>query len=409
MTMELLAPAGDLEKLKIAIDYGADAVYCAGESFGLRTASKNFTKDHLACGVEYAHKLNKKVYLTLNIFAHNEDIIRLEEYLLQIKKIPFDAFIVSDPGVMLILRKERPDAVVHLSTQANTTNFAAAKYWYEQGIKRIVLARELSLEEIKELRERTPKDLELEVFVHGAMCISYSGRCLLSNYMTGRDANRGECAHPCRWNYALMEEERPGEYFPISEDERGTYIFNSKDLSMIRYIPQLAAAGVTSLKIEGRVKSSFYVATVVGAYRQALDAFNLNKDKYVFDDIWEEELGKVSHRHFTTGFYFGKPSEEGQNYESSRYIREYSFLGVIKSYDSTTGMAVVEQRNKMELGDEIEVFGPGGEMFSQKIEIMLSDEGEEIESAPHAQQIVKIHMVRPVKEKFLIRKQKCML
>ncbi|MGI6751046.1 MAG: peptidase U32 family protein [Anaerovoracaceae bacterium] len=407
--MELLAPAGDMEKLKIAIDYGADAVYCAGPMFGLRTASKNFSNHQLEEGVRYAHERGKKVYLTMNIFAHNEDIDKLKGYLEEIKDIPLDAFIVSDPGVIHLLQDMYPDAVIHLSTQANTTNYASANFWYGQGVKRIILARELSLDEIKVISEKTPEDMELEAFVHGAMCISYSGRCLLSNYMIGRDANRGECAHPCRWKYALVEEERPGEYFPVTEDERGTYIFNSKDLCMIHHIPQMAQAGITSLKIEGRVKSSFYVATVVSSYRRALDAYYLGDDLDEYAGKLEQELRKVSHRQFSTGFYFGRPDERGQNYETSQYNREYTFLGIIESYDPVTKMAVIEQRNKMEIGDEIEVFGPEGDIFTQKIVTMLDNRGLKIESAPHPQQIISMPMIKPVKAKYLLRKQKNML
>ena len=271
--IELLAPAGDLEKLKIAVDYGADAVYCGGERFGLRSGSRNFTTEQLAEGLSYAHSRGRKLYLTLNIFAHNEDIESFEAYMDEIKELPFDAFLISDPGIFQWMKENRPQAELHLSTQANTTNKLSALYWHRQGIKRIVLARELSLTEIAEIRRETPDTLELEAFVHGAMCISYSGRCLLSNYMAGRDANRGECAHPCRWHYSVVEDQRPGEYYPVIEDERGTYIFNSKDLCMIRYIPELAAAGLDSLKIEGRIKSIFYVAAVTGAYRKAIDAY----------------------------------------------------------------------------------------------------------------------------------------
>ena len=404
--IELLAPAGDLEKLKIAIDYGADAVYFGGEMFGLRSAAKNFTVDDIKIGVEYAHSKGKKVHMTMNIFAHNEDIGHLEDYLNKIKDIPIDAFLVSDPGVMTVIRGILPDKEIHLSTQANMTNYKTAEFWYRQGVKRIVLARELTFTEIRELRNRLPEDLELEAFVHGAMCISYSGRCLLSNFMIERDANRGECAHPCRWKYHLVEEQRPGEYFPVEEDDRGTYIMNSRDLCMIENLPDLIQAGLSSIKIEGRMKSIFYVATIIGAYRRAIDAYYADSEGYVFNPEWLSELKKVSHREFTTGFYYNKPTNKDQNYRTSAYTRDYSFVGIVKSYDPSAGIAVVEQRNKMCLGDEIEVFGPDTDYFTQRIEYMTDEEGQPIEAAPHPQQIVRIRMDHPVSEKFMLRKQK---
>lgn len=404
--IELLAPAGDLEKLKIAVDYGADAVYFGGEMFGLRSGAKNFNEGEIKEGVEYAHARGKKVYMTVNIFAHNEDISELENYLQIIKNIPIDAFIVSDPGILMMIRASIPEAEIHLSTQANMTNYKTAEFWRKQGVKRIVLARELTFKEIRELREKLPEDLELESFIQGAMCISYSGRCLLSNFMIERDANRGECAHPCRWKYHLVEEQRPGEYFPVEEDERGTYILNSRDLCMIEHIPDLIGAGLNSLKIEGRMKSIFYVATVVGAYRRAIDAYCADPEGYVFNPEWLKELKKVSHREFTTGFYYNQPTNKDQNYQTSAYTRDYTFVGLVKSYDPETGIAVVEQRNKMRLGDEIEVFGPHTDYFTQKIEMLLDEENQPLEAAPHPQQIVKIRMNQPVAEKFMLRKQK---
>lgn len=404
--IELLAPAGDLEKLKIAIDYGADAVYFGGEMFGLRAGAKNFSIDDIIEGVNYVHERGKKAYLTVNVFAHNEDIIELSNFLNNIKSIPIDAFIVSDPGIVLMIQEHIPNVEIHLSTQANTTNFKTAEFWHKQGIKRIVLARELTLTEIKELRSRLPVTLEFEAFIQGAMCISYSGRCLLSNFMIERDANRGECAHPCRWKYSLVEEKRPGEYYPVSEDERGTYILNSRDLCMIEHIPDIVESGISSAKIEGRMKSIFYVATIVSAYRKAIDAYYADPEGYVFNPEWLSELKKVSHREFTTGFYYDKPTNKDQNYLTSAYTRDYSFVGIVKSYDKETGFAVVEQRNKMNLGDKIEVFGPFSDYFSQKIEILLDEENNPIESAPHPQQIIKIKMKHPVFEKFMLRKQK---
>lgn len=404
--LELLAPAGDLEKLKIAVDYGADAVYFGGEMFSLRAGAGNLTVDEIREGVEYAHAKGVKCHMTFNIFAHNEDIKPLKDYLETIKDIPVDAFIVSDPGVMSLIKEIIPHAELHLSTQANMTNYVTANFWHQMGVKRLVLARELTMNEIREVRDNIPEEMELESFVQGAMCISYSGRCLLSNFMIDRDANRGQCAHPCRWKYKLVEEQRPGEYFPVEEDNRGTYILNSKDLCMLEHIPELIEAGISSAKIEGRMKSVFYVATIVSAYRRAIDAYYADPENYVYDPNWMTELMKASHREFTTGFYFDKPTNEDQNYQTSAYTRDYSFIGMVRSYDPETGMAIVEQRNKMVVGDEIEVFGPGVDFFSQKLEILLDEEGEPIEAAPHPQQIVQIKMDQPVAEKFILRKRK---
>ncbi len=404
--IELLAPAGDLEKLKTAVDYGADAVYFGGELFSLRAGAGNLTIPQMEEGIQYAHAKNVRCYLALNIFAHNEDIPPLEDYLLKIKRLDIDAFIVSDPGIISLIKEIIPQGEIHISTQANMTNYRTAQFWYQQGVRRIVLARELTFEEIRELREKLPEDMELEAFVQGAMCISYSGRCLLSNFMIERDANRGQCAHPCRWKYALVEEQRPGEYYPIEEDKRGTYILNSRDLCMIRHIPELVQAGIASAKIEGRMKSSFYVATIVSAYRKAIDTYYKDPENYVFQESWMEELKKVSHREFTTGFYFNRPTNKDQNYQTSAYTREYTFIGVVKSYDPNTKMAVVEQRNKMSVGEEIEVFGPYTDCFSQKLEVLLDEDGNPLESAPHPQQILQIKMDQPVKENFMLRKRK---
>ncbi|RKD34603.1 peptidase U32 family protein [Thermohalobacter berrensis] len=401
---ELLAPAGNLEKLKMAIIYGADAVYIGGKKFGLRASAKNFTIDQMKEGLKFAHERGKKVYVTLNIIPHNEDLNDLPEYVKELDELGVDAVIISDPGVLSIVKENAPNLEIHLSTQANTTNYKSAKFWYNQGIKRIITARELSLNEIKEIIAKTPEDLEVEAFVHGAMCISYSGRCLLSNYMAHRDANRGECAHPCRWKYFLMEEKRPGEYFPVVEDERGTYIFNSKDLCMLKHIPQLIEAGISSFKIEGRMKSAYYVATVVRAYRMVIDEYLDNSNNYVYNDIWLEEIKKASHRDFTTGFYFGKPKETEQVYTSSSYIRTYDFTGLILDYNNETSIATVEQRNRMFVGDDIEIFGPNREHFSQKIEQMWDEKGNEIDVAPHPQQIIKIKTVKPVRPWDIIRK-----
>lgn len=404
--IELLAPAGDLEKLKIAIEYGADAVYFGGEMFSLRSGAGNLTVDEIREGVRYAHDRNVRCHMALNIYAHNDDIEPLKEYLEQIADIPIDAFIVSDPAVMQLLKAKIQDAEIHLSTQANTTNYVTANYWAKQGIRRLVLARELTLSEIKCIRDNLPPETELECFIHGAMCISYSGRCLLSNFMTDRDANRGECAHPCRYKYRIEEEKRPGEYWPIDEDDRGTYIFNSKDLCMIEHLPELIDTGVTSLKIEGRMKSVFYVAHVVNAYRKAIDAYCSDPKKYIFKPEWFTEMCKASHREFTTGFYFSRPTHKDQNYLTSAYTRDYSFTGIVRSYDADTGLATVEQRNKMDVGDTIEIFGPGDNLFTQKLEYMTDSDGTPICSAPHPQQILKIKTTQPVAANFILRKEK---
>lgn len=406
--MELLAPAGDLEKLKIAVVYGADAVYFGGEMFSLRAGAGNMTLDEMKEGVEFAHSHGVKCYLTINIFAHNEDIEPLTAYLNQLKTLNMgiDAFIVSDPGIVDLIQEILPDAEIHLSTQANMTNYRTANFWYKMGVKRLVLARELTFDEIHQIRENIPEDMELESFVHGAMCISYSGRCLLSNFMIERDANRGACAHPCRWKYALVEEQRPGEYYPVEEDSRGTYILNSRDLCMIEHIPELAEAGIVSAKIEGRMKSIFYVACLVSAYRKAIDAYYADPENYQFQPEWMSEMTKASHREFTTGFYFHQPTNLDQNYQTSAYTRDYSFTGLVKSYDEETGFAVVEQRNKMVIGDEIEVMGPFTDYFTMKLTEMYNEEGEPITSAPHPQQIIRIKMDRPVGPNFMLRKKR---
>lgn len=404
--LELLAPAGDLEKLKIAVEYGADAVYFGGEMFSLRAGAGNLTIEEIEEGVEYAHARGVKCHMAMNVFAHNEDIAPLESYLNKIKHIPIDAFIVSDPGVISVLKSVIPDAELHISTQANMTNYMTANFWYNNGVKRLVLARELTLDEIHEIRAKIPEDMELESFVHGAMCISYSGRCLLSNFMIDRDANRGMCAHPCRWKYKLVEEKRPGEYYPIEEDNRGTYIMNSKDLCMLDHLPDLVNAGISSAKIEGRMKSVFYVATVVSAYRKAIDAYYDDPEHYKFDPKWYEDMLKASHREFTTGFYYNKPTNEDQNYQTSAYTREYSFIGKVLEYDDDTCIAKVEQRNKMCVGDTIEVFGPGIDFFEQKLEVLLNEDKEPIDSAPHPQQILYIKMKEQVKANYILRKKK---
>lgn len=404
--IELLAPAGDLEKLKFAIDYGADAVYFGGEMFSLRAGAGNLTIDEIKEGVQYCHDRGKKAHMALNVYAHNEDIEPLREYLHKIKDIKIDAFIISDPGIIMLVKEIIPRAEIHLSTQANTTNYLTARFWYEQGVKRIVTARELTFNELIEMRKNIPAGMEMESFVQGAMCISYSGRCLLSNYMIERDANRGQCAHPCRWKYKLVEEKRPGEYYPVEEDSRGTYILNSRDLCMIEHIPQFIDAGICSFKIEGRMKSIFYVANIVRAYRYAIDSYMADPENYEFKEEWLKDLKMASHREFTTGFYFDKPTNKDQNYQTSAYTRDYSFTGIVLEYDKETGIAVVEQRNKMNIGDTIEVFGPDCEGFEFKLEYMHNEEDEPIESAPHPQQILRIKFPQEVKLNYMLCKKK---
>ncbi|MCL6639559.1 MAG: U32 family peptidase, partial [Firmicutes bacterium] len=385
---ELLAPAGDLEKLKVAVTYGADAVYFGGRHFSLRAGAANFDGETMLEGVRFAHEHGAKAYVAVNIFARNTDLAVLPGYIENIAASGADGVIVSDPGLIDLIVKRHPGLPVHLSTQANTTNWAAARFWSERGVKRIVLARELSLEEIREVRARV--SIELEAFVHGAMCISYSGRCLLSSYFTGRDANLGDCAQSCRWRYALVEEKRPGVYLPLEEDAKGTYILSSRDLCLIGHIPALAAAGLDSLKIEGRMKSVHYVATVVKAYRNALDAFYSNPARYRFNPAWLEEIHKVSHREYTTGFFFGNPGGEGQHYGGSIYRRRYTFVGIVREYDGETGLAKVEQRNHFSAGDEVEVLTPAGEPFIHKVELIYDQDMVRRDSAPHPQQILYI-------------------
>ena len=403
--VELLAPAGDLEKLKMAIIYGADAVYIGGEKFGLRAASKNFTEDEMIEGINYAHNLGKRVYVTCNIIPHNEDLDGASDYFKYLENIGVDAIIISDPGFLLIAKEVVPNMEIHLSTQANTTNYSSAKFWHSQGIKRIVIARELSLEELKEFKKNIPSSLELEAFVHGAMCISYSGRCLISNYFTSRDANRGECAQPCRWNYALMEEKRPGEFYPIEQDEKGTYFFNSKDLCLIKHIPQLIECGIDSLKIEGRIKTSYYVATVVRAYRMAIDAYYRDPGNWNFNDTWKDELMKVSYRGFTTAFFESEDTANSQNYGSSSYTRNYDFIGLVKKSTNLNGYAVIEQRNKFFLGDKLEIIGPDNDIVLISTILEIKDnKGNILESSNVPKQEVYVKLEVEVKENYILRR-----
>lgn len=400
---ELLAPAGNLEKLKMALTYGADAVFLGGKSFGLRAFGGNFSEAELKEGVEFAHQLGKKVYVTVNIYPHNSDLERLPDYLRYLYAIGADAILVADLGVFAMAREVVPALAVHISTQANSTNWMAVNAWKAMGASRVVLARELSLREIEEIRDKC--DVELEMFVHGAMCISYSGRCLMSNYFTGRDANRGGCAQSCRWKYSLVEEKRPGEYFPIMEDERGTYLFNSKDMCLLPHLDKVIASGVDSLKIEGRMKSVHYAASVVKAYRQAIDAYAEDPENFTVKEEWLEELQKVSHRAYTTGFYFRKTTEEDQIYGTSSYTQTRDFIGLVLAYDPETRYATVEQRNNMKVGQEIEIFQPKGKTFLQRIETMLDAEHSPIEIAPHAQQIIKIKMKEPAEPYAMLRRK----
>ncbi|NLM35062.1 MAG: U32 family peptidase [Clostridiales bacterium] len=385
---EILSPAGNLEKLKTAIDFGADAVYLGGSKLNLRAFADNFTNEDLKEGIKYAHDRGKKVYVTLNVFPHNEDLDGLEEYLVELYNLGADALIVSDPGIIMTAREVVPNFELHLSTQANNVNYRSGLFWYKQGIKRIVLARELSMNEIIEMRKKLPAECEIEAFVHGSMCMAYSGRCLLSNFLTGRDANRGVCAQPCRYKYYLTEEKRPGEYYQILEDDKGSYIMNSKDLCMIEYIPQLVSAGISSFKIEGRMKSAFYVAVITKAYREALDAYWKDPENYVFNKKWLEDVDKVSHRQYYTGFYFNDPNK--QVYENSSYIRNYDIVGVVKNYNEETKRATIEQRNKVFEGEEAEVLRPVGDYFKIKLNDMRDLEGNKLESTPVAQMIYTI-------------------
>lgn len=389
---ELLIPAGSLEVLKTAVVYGADAVYIGGEAFGLRAKAKNFTNEEIREGIAYAHDKGVKVYITANILAHNDDLTGVEEYFKELKNIGPDALIISDPGVFAIAKRILPDMEIHISTQANNTNYGTYLFWYQLGAKRVVSARELSLAEIKEIRQRIPKDMEIESFIHGAMCISYSGRCLLSNFMVGRDANQGACTHPCRWKYSIVEEKRPGEYMPVFENERGTYIFNSKDLCMIEHIPEMIDAGIDSFKIEGRMKTALYVATVARTYRKAIDDYNKDPEIYKSNMEWyRSEIGKCTYREFTTGFYFEKPDSTTQIYDNNTYVKNYTYLGTIQTIDQR-GFARIEQKNKFSVGETIEVMKPDGRNLEAVVKAIFDEEGNLQESAPHPQQVMYVDL-----------------
>ncbi|MCI5603883.1 MAG: U32 family peptidase [Clostridiales bacterium] len=399
---ELLIPASSLEVLKVAVIFGADAVYIGGEAFGLRAKAKNFTLEEMKEGVEFAHEHNVKVYVTANILAHNRDLEGAYEYFEELKDVKPDALIISDPAIFTIAKEVLPDMEIHISTQANNTNYGTFNFWYKQGAKRVVTARELSLEEIKEIRRNIPDDLEIETFVHGAMCISYSGRCLLSSFMAGRDANQGACTHPCRWKYSVVEESRPGQYMPVYENERGTYIFNSKDLCMIEHIKELVESGIDSLKIEGRMKTALYVATVARTYRMALDDYKESEELYRSRlPFYKEEIAKCTYRQYTTGFFFGKPDENTQIYDSNTYIKEYTYLGIVGNEvdrssivnDDNAGVLYeIEQRNKFTVGEQIELMKPDGTNVEVTVMEIFDEDGNKMESAPHPKQKLFINL-----------------
>lgn len=385
---ELLVPAGSLEVLKTAVRYGADAVYIGGEAFSLRAKAKNFTHDEMAEGIRFAHENGAAVHVTANIFAHNYDVEPVRDYFKELKELRPDAILIADPGVFAIEREICPEIPVHISTQANNTNYMTFEFWRKLGAERVVCARELSMDEIRELRNKVPSDMDIECFVHGAMCISYSGRCLLSSYMTGRSANRGECTHPCRWKYAVTEEQRPGEYMPVEETERGTFIFNSKDLCMIEHIPELVDAGINSFKIEGRMKTALYVATVARTYRHAIDDYAASPERYAQNLEWyKKEIGKCTYRQFTTGFYFGKPDENMQIYDNSTYVVESVFLGIVEEV-TVDGKIRLTQKNKFCVGDTVEIMKSSGEDIRARVAKIESEDGVSQQSAPHACQVI---------------------
>ena len=406
---ELLIPASSLEVLKIAVIYGADAVYIGGEAFGLRAKAKNFSMEEMREGIRFAHDHEVKVYVTANILAHNDDLEGVREYFKELdsfaKEEKPDALIIADPGVFMIAKEVCPDIERHISTQANNTNYETYRFWYGLGAKRVVSARELSLNEIKELRANIPDDLEIETFIHGAMCISYSGRCLLSNYFTGRDANQGACTHPCRWKYSIVEETRPNEYMPVYENERGTYIFNSKDLCMIEHIPELMESGIDSFKIEGRMKTALYVATVARTYRKAIDDYKVSPELYKKNLPWYlDQISNCTYRQFTTGFFFGKPSDEAQIYDNNTYLKEYTYLGIVGEQNEE-GLYRIEQRNKFSVGEEIEIMKPDGENLMVTVKRIVDEDGADMESAPHPKQVLYIDLGHPLEKYDILRRK----
>lgn len=402
---ELLIPASSLEVLKIAVMFGADAVYIGGEVFGLRAKAKNFTLDEMKKGVDFAHKRNVKVYITANILAHNSDLKAVREYFSELKNVNMDALIISDPAIFCIAKEILPETELHISTQANNTNYGTYNFWYNLGAKRVVSARELSLSEIKEIRKNIPDDMEIETFIHGAMCISYSGRCLLSSFMAGRDANKGACTHPCRWKYAVVEESRPGEYMPVFENERGTYIFNSKDLCMVEHIPDLIDAGIDSFKIEGRMKTALYVATVARTYRMAIDDYLENSEKYLEKlPEYRKMISQCTYRQYTTGFFYGKPDENTQIYDNNVYERDYVYLGIVGEQEGPCKYCI-EQRNKFLVGEEIEVMKPDGRNIKATVKSIMDEYGNELESAPHPKQKLVIDLGMELDKYDILRKE----
>ncbi len=403
--VELLVPAGSLEVLKVAVDYGADAVYIGGQAYGLRAKADNFSIEEMKKAVKYAHAKNAKVYVTANIFAHNYDIEGMKAYFEQLKDTGIDAVLVSDPGIFMLAKEIMPDMELHISTQANNTNYLTYNFWYNMGAKRVVTARELSLVEIKQIREHIPEDMEIESFMHGAMCISYSGRCLLSSYFTGRDANRGACTHPCRWKYHIVEETRPGEYMPVNEDDRGTYIFNSKDLCMIEHIPEMIDAGIDSFKIEGRMKTALYVATVARTYRKAIDDYMESPELYRSNmEYYKSEIAKCTCRQFTTGFYFGKTDQDSQIYDNNTYIKNCTYIGNVQEV-TEDGLVAFEQKNKFSVGEEIECMNFDGTNTVCRVEEIYNDRMEPMESAPHPKMQLYVKLDRPVSAGMILRRQ----
>lgn len=406
--IELLCPASSLEVLKIAVIFGADAVYIGGEAFGLRAKAKNFSLEEMAEGIKFAHDHGVKVYVTANILAHNYDLDGVRTYFAELRDMKPDrpdGLIIADPAIFMLAKEICPEIERHISTQANNTNYGTFKFWWEMGAKRVVTARELSLREIKEIRDNIPEDMDIETFIHGAMCISYSGRCLLSNYFTGRDANKGACTHPCRWKYSVMEEKRPGEYFPVYENERGTYIFNSKDLCMIEHIPDLIEAGIDSYKIEGRMKTALYVATVARTYRKAIDDYLESPEKYKANMSWYlDQISNCTYRQFTTGFFYGKPSEETQIYDNNTYEKGYTYLGIVGPKNEE-GLYRIEQRNKFSVGEVIEVMKPNGDNIEVTVRRLVDEKGQEMESCPHPQQVFYVDLGIELDEYDILRRQ----
>ena len=403
--LELLIPASNLEVLKVAVMYGADAVYIGGEAFGLRAKAKNFSLEDMKEGIEFAHARGCKVYVTANILAHNYDLDGAREYFHELKQIGPDALIISDPGMFTIAKEVWPEVDIHISTQANNTNYLTYQFWWKQGAKRVVSARELSLKEIRQIRDNIPDEMEIESFMHGAMCISYSGRCLLSSFMAGRDANRGECTHPCRRKYSVVEEQRPGQYMPVYENERGTYIFNSKDLCMIEHIPEMLDAGIDSFKIEGRMKTALYVATVARTYGLAIDEYLKDPELYRSRiPFYKSEISKCTYRQYTTGFFFGKPDENTQIYDTNTYVKEYTYLGVVGEINSS-GLYGIEQRNKFSVGEEIEVMKPDGDNITVTVKRITDESGKDMESAPHPKQKLFIDLGIKLDEYDILRRR----